>query len=44
MKVKIDDLLWFGRNLDNEGIRYFDYSATGFCFLILKIGMKQLMV
>lgn len=34
MKVKIDDLLWFGRNLDNEGIRYFDYSATGFCFLM----------
>lgn len=34
MNVKNDDLIWFGRNLDNNGIRYFDYSASGFSFVL----------
>ncbi len=34
MKVCADELIWFGRNLNHEGIRYFDYSASGFCFVM----------
>ena len=30
--VSVDDLIWFGRNLDHKGVRYFDYSASGFEF------------
>ena len=33
MTVKKEDLIWYGRNLDHDGIRYFDYSASGFCFV-----------
>jgi len=33
MNVNFNDLIWFGRNLDNDGIRYFDYSASGFAFV-----------
>ena len=33
MNVKFDELIWFGRNLDNNGIRYFDYSSSGFAFV-----------
>lgn len=34
MKVSKEQLKWYGRNFDNEGIRYFDYSnsAFEFCF------------
>lgn len=34
MTVKKEDLIWYGRNLDHDGIRYFDYSASGFCFVL----------
>nr|MCR5188652.1 hypothetical protein [Treponema sp.] len=34
MNVKANDLIWYGRNLDHEGIRYFDYSSSGFCFVM----------
>ena len=34
MSVKFDDLIWYGRTLDNEGIRYFDYSSSGFAFVM----------
>lgn len=34
MKLSFDDLIWSGRYLDHEGIRYFDYSASGFCFVM----------
>ena len=30
--VSINDLIWFGRNLDHKSVRYFDYSASGFEF------------
>ncbi|MCQ2575620.1 MAG: GDSL-type esterase/lipase family protein [Treponema sp.] len=33
MKITADKLMWYGRNLDYEGIRYFDYSSSGFCFV-----------
>ena len=34
MKLSSDKLIWSGRYLDHEGIRYFDYSASGFCFVM----------
>ena len=34
MKLSFDKLLWNGRYLDHNGIRYFDYSASGFCFVM----------
>ena len=34
MKLSFDDLIWNGRYLDHDGIRYFDYSASGFCFVM----------
>ena len=33
-KIEVDELIWSGRYLDNEGVRYFDYSASGFCFVM----------
>lgn len=33
MKIAIDQLKWFGRTTDKDGVRYFDYSASGFCFV-----------
>ena len=32
MKVNIKDLKWYGRNFDYKGVRYFDYSCSGFEF------------
>ena len=32
MQLTINDLTWFGRTLDHNGIRYFDFSASGFEF------------
>lgn len=32
MILKTDDLIWYGRFADIDGIRYFDYSASGFEF------------
>ena len=34
MNVNKEKLIWSGRYLDHEGIRYFDYSASGFCFVM----------
>lgn len=34
MKLSFDKLQWSGRWLDHDGIRYFDYSASGFCFVM----------
>ena len=34
MNVNKDNLIWSGRYLDHDGIRYFDYSASGFCFVM----------
>ena len=34
MKLSFDKLFWSGRYLDNNGVRYFDYSASGFCFVM----------
>jgi len=33
-KINKENLIWSGRYLDHEGIRYFDYSASGFCFVM----------
>ncbi len=33
MKLSFDKLNWSGRYQDYNGIRYFDYSASGFCFV-----------
>ena len=33
-KINNDELSWSGRYLDHDGIRYFDYSASGFCFVM----------
>ena len=33
-KINFDEVIWSGRYLDNEGVRYFDYSASGFCFVM----------
>ncbi len=33
-KLEKEELIWTGRYLDHEGIRYFDYSASGFCFVV----------
>ena len=32
MTIKINDLKWYGRNFDHEGVRYFNYSCSGFEF------------
>lgn len=32
--INKEELIWSGRYLDHEGIRYFDYSASGFCFVM----------
>ena len=32
MKININDLKWYGRNFDHEGVRYFNYSCSGFEF------------
>lgn len=32
--IEKDKLLWSGRFLDHENVRYFDYSASGFCFVM----------
>ena len=32
--IKKENLIWCGRYLDHNGIRYFDYSASGFCFVM----------
>lgn len=32
--IDFNELIWSGRYLDNEGVRYFDYSASGFCFVM----------
>ena len=34
MIINKDDIIWSGRFLDHEGVRYFDYSASGFCFVM----------
>ena len=34
MKLSFDKLIWSGRYLDHAGVRYFDYSASGFCFVM----------
>ena len=34
MKLSFDKLTWSGRYLDHNGVRYFDYSASGFCFVM----------
>ncbi len=34
MNVNKENLIWSGRYLDHDGIRYFDYSASGFCFVM----------
>ncbi len=34
MKLSFDKLQWSGRWLEHQGIRYFDYSASGFCFVM----------
>ena len=34
MKLSFNKLIWSGRYLDNDGVRYFDYSASGFCFVM----------
>ena len=34
MKLSFDKLIWSGRWLEHNGIRYFDYSASGFCFVM----------
>ena len=34
MNISFDKLNWSGRYLDYNGIRYFDYSASGFCFVM----------
>lgn len=32
MTISKEQIKWYGRNFDNEGIRYFDYSNSGFEF------------
>lgn len=34
-EISADSINWFGRTLDFNGIRYFDYSASGFEFVFL---------
>ena len=47
--ISIDSLNWFGRNLDFENVRYFNYSASGFEFAfsgtkaICKISLIRIM-
>ncbi len=33
MYTSFENLTWYGRTLDHENIRYFDYSASGFSFI-----------
>ena len=32
MKISTSDLVWYGRTLDHDNVRYFDFSASGFEF------------
>ena len=32
MEISLEQLKWYGRTLDLDGCRYFDYSASGFEF------------
>ena len=32
MNIKLTDLKWYGRNFDYQGVRYFNYSCSGFEF------------
>ena len=32
MKLEFDELKWYGRNFDNNEVRYFNYSCSGFEF------------
>ena len=32
--INFNELIWSGRYLDHEGVRYFDYSVSGFCFVM----------
>ena len=32
--IEKENLIWCGRYLDHNGIRYFDYSASGFCLVM----------
>lgn len=32
--IEKENLIWCGRYLDHNEIRYFDYSASGFCFVM----------
>ena len=32
--IEKENLIWYGRYLDHNGIRYFDYSASGVCFVM----------
>ena len=32
MKIFTSDLIWYGRTLDHDNVRYFDFSASGFEF------------
>lgn len=42
MKLTLDNLKWYGRTLDFKGIRYFDFSASGFefCFTGKKVSCQ----
>ena len=33
-KINKENLIWSGRYLDHDDVRYFDYSASGFCFVM----------
>ena len=41
MNVNANDLIWYGRNLNHNGIRYFDYSCSGFCFVKRLEGLNE---
>ena len=43
-KIEVDELIWSGRYLDNEGERYFDYSASGFCFVMKGRGAEAVIL
>ena len=34
MLIQKENLNWFGRHLDYNNVRYFDYSASGFSFIL----------
>ncbi len=44
MKISKEQIKWYGRNFDNKGIRYFDFSNSGFefCFKGTKASCKIL--